>query len=376
MYDKADPTALRVASRYAALMTEQKMLDILAKIRKGTGYSNLSLSQVTQIFNFLPGWSIEPFIGLVQMHGYGGADADKRALLAERDEGAARGQYEHMKKHEVASLPSHPAELQDYYMDIEPFRDWFAGEGGPHYWGTNYRHWRGAKGMKVTSPSGAQFEVLPSRFDKVWEPAKYFYTDKIWPWLVKHTSFKADVNQALGTEPHMPAQTRTRESTGTCPACWRNIKIKEGTGQHPTLVLHGYRRPGTGATHGQCPCIYMPPYEVSVVGAQHMLKLCEQGLKDREDYLSRLQRGEIKQLPGSFGQRMMTPETEGVHWPYIVKQEVESAEREVRYSKARVKFYLHAVSAWKLRPLPKEGQPEKYIAMELGLELDKLPEGT
>ncbi len=47
----------------------------------------------------------------------------------------------------------------------------------------------------------------------------------------------------------------------TCPCCFRQIAVDDAK-----IVLHGYRRPGDGATHGRCFGVDYPPLETSTAG--------------------------------------------------------------------------------------------------------------
>jgi hypothetical protein len=60
-------------------------------------------------------------------------------------------------------------------------------------------------------------------------------------------------------------ETTTRH-IGTCGACGRSIKVRNGT-----LVHHGYERPGYGYIEGDCFGVHYEPHEVSPKCAQDFL---------------------------------------------------------------------------------------------------------
>jgi len=53
-----------------------------------------------------------------------------------------------------------------------------------------------------------------------------------------------------------PASSNT--ATGECQICGRRHKLVRGL-----VALHGYKRPGTGSTHGRCPGAQGLPFEIS-----------------------------------------------------------------------------------------------------------------
>jgi hypothetical protein len=69
-----------------------------------------------------------------------------------------------------------------------------------------------------------------------------------------------------GRENAIPSgYVRTRENTGTCPVCFRNIKLTDDQ----KMVHHGYERPGHGYIVGDCFTVktYLP-YELSAEGTK------------------------------------------------------------------------------------------------------------
>jgi len=56
----------------------------------------------------------------------------------------------------------------------------------------------------------------------------------------------------------------------TCPVCFGTYALRAKAGAM-VVVLHGYRRPGTGELRGQCPGVGFAPWEVSKAGAEAYL---------------------------------------------------------------------------------------------------------
>lgn len=59
------------------------------------------------------------------------------------------------------------------------------------------------------------------------------------------------------------AEDMATRQVGTCGFCGKEFRV-----QQDKLVLHGYKRPGTGETVGRCPGANLAPYELSPETAQ------------------------------------------------------------------------------------------------------------
>jgi hypothetical protein len=101
---------------------------------------------------------------------------------------------------------------------------------------------------------------------------------------------------------------------GTCIVCTREIAVRETkTGVQPNgtttvprwfgglkpshlLVHHGYHRPGYGYIIGDCYAVALPPHELSPHAAEVYRSFCAKMKLEAEDYLRRLESGEVKEL--------------------------------------------------------------------------------
>ena len=237
-----DPLAKRIARRFVAgQQLDEKMKALLLKLRKGADAS-LTQRALFKVLALLGGWRVEEIIGLVPMHYMHDGEPQKESY-AEEDEAAARAKYDDLKSKVVTHLPSNPQEGHEYVMDLEDLRSWehsFA-KGGKYH-GAKYNAWVGAQGHRITDPQGTTFEMLPSRWD-LERPSgrdrKKLTIYDTMHWLKTKTTYLAQINELLGMEEHVPAQKRTRDNTGTCAVCFRNIKIVQ-KGDHVVMALHGY----------------------------------------------------------------------------------------------------------------------------------------
>lgn len=344
--------AERVLRRYLeAAMSEEKLNELLLKIRKGAT-SSLNWTQLGAVLAALdPGWKLEKMVGLAKLYGYGDK-MDEPEFFWGRSQGEAEARWRTLEPQVVTSLPSSPKVGQLYVMDLEPVT-----EGRPGDWSFKFKVWMGAEGWRITTPDGKTRDELPGRYDlgdfqhgyrtktrsklHVWDAVK---------WLNTQTDWLAQINRKLGMDAHEPAAPRTREGTGSCPVCFQNIKAR------PEIVLHGYKRPGTGQVHGNCSGMGYLPFEVSVKGTKAYLdEVLERQLKDAKEYLKKLKAGDIKVLPARYGQKMVT--LGDPQWDRTLKATLEDLEdSQIPRMEGLIGAYKRLVQHWKERPLPKEGE--------------------
>lgn len=357
-----EPLVLKVAARYQrqAALSEEKLKEILLKIRKGAT-SNLTWSQLSQVFDVLdPGWKLEKIVGLVKLYGVDGHEESPAFLFGTREEMEPR--HNDYSKFAVQTLPTNPKAGQLYILEmssLEPYQGTGKQGGDVKF---TFKPWIGHEGWKVTSPQGEVFNGLPGKYSldgsafHGWKafPRTKMPTGDVVRWLLKNTDWMDQINRKLNMDPHEPAVPRTRENTGSCPVCFQNIKLTANK-----MVLHGYRRPGTGSTHGSCFGVGYESYELSDDGMKDYLsKSLIPMLKGAQDYVRRLHAGEVNKI--NVASPMSQPRyvtKEDPNWDRVLKRETESAEKNVEYRQSDVGVYQRLVQHWKKRDLPKEGEP-------------------
>ena len=351
-----DQIADRVLDRYLqAAMTDEKLNEILLRIRKGAT-SSLNWTQLAAVFAALdPGWKLEKIVGLCKLHGLD-RDEDLPETFWDDNQATVEARHRAAEQFAVNSLPSNPKHGQVYMMDLTPVepQERFSGKKS---WGFSMRPWMGHEGWRITAPDGKTYDELPGRYDlgtfyhgyKSRSRSKLPLWDAV-KWLNKDTDWLAQINKKLGMDAHEPAAPRTRDGTGSCPVCFQNIKAK------PEIVLHGYRRPGTGQVYGNCFGMGFLPFEVSVKGTKAYLdEKLEPQLKDLQKYLGDLKAGKVKELRSNRGRdKVITPADQG--WDYELKNAIENMEKyKIPNLEAFVAAYRRLIQHWKERPLPKEG---------------------
>jgi hypothetical protein len=147
----------------------------------------------------------------------------------------------------------------------------------------------------------------------------------------------------------------TTRYIGNCQICEGDQKLHEGH-----MVHHGYRRPGDGYIHGDCPGVHEVPYEVSCELIKTVKANTETFLAGRESYLADLKAGRVTHLceahqRGAWSAPELVDYYVGVTEPYVWAQAVESAtwkvEGTIRQCKADIARYTARIAAWKRMPI-------------------------
>jgi hypothetical protein len=353
-----DLIGARVAEQY--IQAADDMEAILLKLRKGVTTPIESIGKLKKVLDHLGGWNIEPCIGIVHVLYETDFVSKVAAEVAEL--------HAYARKHEVASLPVSPRADAIYVMDITDVRA--APGAGPEATGFEFKLWVGAAGFRITSPEGKTFEVLPEH--NVWrrsikqgdfrnlaklgpKPAtKFIRSFGYVTWLKKETSFSKQVLDALGMEEHQPGAQRTRNNTGSCGGCFRNVKLK-ASGGLPTVVNHGFTRPGWGSIQGNCISAGFPPFELSPEGTKHLVKVLILQQEKLRELLAQIDAGTLDILfvvPGDVRSLVRLGDR---GW----NKGVETAKRKfpdmIKSMASDIKPLERLIADWKERPLPAEG---------------------
>lgn len=94
---------------------------------------------------------------------------------------------------------------------------------------------------------------------------------------------------------------------GKCGVCEGDFKLTHSS-KSPSidspgfkLVHHGYKRPGDGEIHGDCYAVGMAPYEISTEATEQYMQMVDHQLASQQQYLERLENGEITELRKQIG---------------------------------------------------------------------------
>ncbi len=371
-----DPLALKIAARFAAKrpMKPEKLKELMLKLRKGAG-SGLKMGVVMPVFEALGGWSFDDIVCLKPEIDF---RDNNRGYFTHPQRKVVEDEYHEAKKRQVARLP--PTEAlsasdlnQKFYLDVE---DIIEGSNGQAYF--YFKAWRGAKGVKMTAPNGATFEVglAPEQLENEYPSlVRDLKKETFLEWLKRDTPFYKQLNDALGLDSveyvkeqkRLDQQRQHRESgRATCPACFGMFKLvpktKKGKDKTmPGMVLHGYERPGTGWIEGNCFGQDWPPFELSPEGTQAWLVHMEKFEKDHRKHFEYLRSGNVPELSAGdskikdgkfvpstiFRKSEMNPQ----EWDKMFQKALRDAEDNLRRIESECDRLRKTIAAWKPEPL-------------------------
>lgn len=188
-------------------------------------------------------------------------------------------------------------------------------------------------------------------------------------WLFKETAADAHASVALGM-PSVEDEKRERENkardwinTGTCPACFRNVKMRDGK-----MVLHGYERPGYGYTIGQCFGVGYEPYERSPEGTKACRAHYEEMKKHLENVVAQMSSPDFcsplqttKHVRWETVTVTVTREEDEHEWKRILATSIASTESQIRMIDVDIRILTEKIEEWR----PGMKMPED-IARERG----------
>lgn len=342
---KNKPAAQIVSAVLKKPPTPEKLTEMFEKIRKGATAS-LSLPQILASLVAM-GWEIEPITTWVPLHyPYQGkwhlnsAHSSKPSELPALIELNSK-----MKRDQVSEVPDEVTIGERVIMDVGDIQK---GSYDYHYF--YWKEWVGSDAIRITNPRGKSFDLDRdwNTIDRPLEYCLYRYSEI----LYNKSGWKEDASAALGKEVHVPAAARTRENTGTCPACWGNYKLNDGR-----LVLHGYQRPGWGHVVGSCDAEKYPPAETSDSGFKMWLGKLEATLKSEEATMRKIEEGLVTQIQvGRKGGWVKKGEPMfAMHLDNLTR----TTEDSIKTYKSEVQLYHKLIAAWKVRPFPKEGELQR-----------------
>ena len=336
--DKADE---RVPTKTAATISSEKLKELMLKVRKGATAS-LKLPQVKAILEAIGG-KMEPTVGFVPTF----SKKDARDFKGGSTREIVEENHRYWASFLVPRLPSNP-KLGLYVTELSPIIE--DPTSGWLYF--EVESYTGKNGVRIHTPDGKKTDIFPYK-DLV-------STSDVLNWLKDNTDWIARINDFLGTEEHVPGAARTREGTGTCPVCFRNVKFS-GSG---TMVLHGYTRPGYGMTEGRCPGVGYPPFELSVKGVVAYLDQLVLMVTEEEARLAKLRSGDVTELVVFRNRRSERITPENRNWDAYLKAEIMQTERNLQMFKKQKEEFTLLKTNWVERPLPKEGERERNLYSE------------
>lgn len=372
-----DPLALKIAARFAAKrpMKPEKLKELMLKLRKGAG-SGLKMGAIMPVFEALGGWSFDEMLFPKPEIDY---RPDNRGYYTHPHRNVVEEEWKSAKDREVSSLPTPsslgPSDLyKKVYMDVEPIQE---GSDGQAYF--RFKAWQINKGVRVKAPNGATFEAAhsPEEFENEYQALLRSTTKgvKFPEWLKTSTPYFKQLNDFLGLDSiehekeqkRLEQQRKHREGgNATCPVCFGMFKLvpktKKGKDKTmPGMVLHGYKRPGTGWIEGNCFGQDWPPFELSSEGTQAWLRHLEVFEKRQRDHVARLKTGQVTEFSagdGTIKDGKFVPSTilrksemDPKEWEKLYKKEIKEAEDTLSRIEFECDRLRKLIAAWKPEPL-------------------------
>lgn len=341
---KTDLVSERVAARYATATGERPPLSVKLKNRMealARGYTRLKRDEIFEVLAYF-GWTIEPIVSVIPL-GYRGKKIEKTFRTME----LAREFYDAVKPRELAALPVSPKAKETYILDMEePVESVYGFD-------VAYFLWEGVEGWRVTSPDKRYtYDLLPDADDRV-KTRNRINAEPLAKWIKAETDIP-DLYAEIAAE-KKEQYVRSRDNTGSCPCCMRNIKLEPGM-KHPVMVLHGYRRPGSGSTVGRCPGVAYPPYELSSEGTIHLRDdILKPAIKRMKAMIADLDADKVDEVPAYF-KSVKRSEVSPDAWERAVKEWRGRIANELSTNEKTLQIAEHLISTWKLQPLPEAGE--------------------
>jgi hypothetical protein len=295
--------------------------------------------------------------------GYSGTKEEKKYFYGSREAAEEGGrQFIRAISHVGPKGPPTAKPGERFYNNISgtlanswdnPDRWWFAVVG----------IWYGVPGWIIKAPSGQTLKI-PQKLDdrgRLSKPTemksaafwKFAYANGLQEQAQKVLT---DLGQETVDKIVRPSQVRSLAGTGTCPVCFRNIKLKGERIMRHGWNVQGQRSQGMyGMTWHTGPCFGagLKPFEVSSDGTKaYLSKVLEPILKTR---IKRLQ--DLKKRPATLKVSLRPRKIEEItpdHPSYERQLEIEIVKvgREIKSLKEEIKTCNTRIQRWKPQPLP------------------------
>lgn len=360
-----------------------QVLSILQAMGKGGKSANLNINVLEDALKEL-GWAVEESTGAAKLD-----DSDQLSVLLSKwlkeHKGYAWG-YPGVKEPKefwfpdeastvaaLRDLPSH-AEKAGTKGPDDPQRGklYFGTVSGPIHttspqdrWIlTSELWWLGTAGYVFRTPKGATVSVaLPvDARGRVADPASMKLSG-FWTWGYKNgLQEAAQVYLSSGGDAEIEKHRQEKElalrsldNTGTCPACFQNVKLVPRT---QAISRHGWSVMGfggwknLGAHHqGQCFGVGYQPFELSKLGTVRY----RESLNDQEKRIlaeiERLKR-EPDELFETRGRKTVTIAKGHDHYVHVLQIQINNAKANHKGISEAMRTLDAKISAWEQKPLP------------------------
>ncbi len=351
----------RIVYRFAATKQETAFLALLEKVRKGSD-SSLKIPQLLQILDYLGGWTYKEVEGLK-------APWASKLKVVSTDDKLTEAEVTERYQARL-SLEDRPKQIGKVYpFDITEPKLLPGGS-----FGFTYKEYILTNGILFRSPEGKEYEAF-NQNNQVRPLQGVLWDHRLKEWLRKETKFLDQISQVLGVATPSESgvtptstglsQSKVRDlnGTGTCPACFRNIKLKKSGDQYK-MVLHGYERPGWGYTEGRCIGVGHQPFEESPKGTKEVVKMLTTRVRGLQHYLKDLEDGKFDAIStrGNATVRKGDPS-----WTKEFIAKIAEVEYDIKQLNADIHSFEQMIQKWIKADLPKVGDkvvpPPRFLTL-------------
>jgi hypothetical protein len=261
--------------------------------------------------------------------------------------------------------PTSPEVGQIYYTSISPIRPGDPVRMSPRMEGMwvfgAVRFWVGAVGWRVVAPSGASVSFTQPVGSR---PSDTYSNASFWTFAYKN-GLQQDAKRMLdelgedtvGQATH-PTTYRTKANTGTCPCCFDNVKLINGTISRHGWRVGGKRQRGmSGMSWHSGPCFghQYQPFEISANGTKEYLKsVLYPTLEQTKTKLHSLK----EDPPESFSYRhsfhgtIVLVSKGSHHYDVYLQNAIHNLEKELKALSGDINTIESYIQTWQPQPLP------------------------
>jgi hypothetical protein len=138
---------------------------------------------------------------------------------------------------------------------------------------------------------------------------------------------------------------------GNCQLCEGDFRLRDGR-----LVHHGYKRPGDGSIHGDCPGVGLPPYEATCEGIRAYVVSLRDQVAHEDEFRRQLEAGEIKKLTiqKGYGYNRKFVEivaSDSHEWRGEVRSRVSSTKHRIKRLQEAIVRAEQRIARWSPQPI-------------------------
>lgn len=179
---------------------------------------------------------------------------------------------------------------------------------------------------------------------------------KLFKWLHFVAKEVQKVRRSETVKAEIEAERGHRE--GLCAVCFGDyiVDADEKDHQQNHMVLHGYKRPGTGYTYGRCPGMAFPNFEISCAGTKAYLKMLHSELERQRERLAEIPSLDKIDVAG-WDNKVRTYKRSEPDFKRQIDLYQGRVESNIRATETEIAIYTRYVNEWKPAKWPRKAPP-------------------